>query len=108
MWNSMMHYPTLKAHLRACCAFWTKASRDPAVWQTTVAPYRRYQALFAGIIRQAVAEGSVAEVDADAASRVVLALALGLILQSMLDRDGADWEQVAQEGMQLILKGLSH
>jgi AcrR family transcriptional regulator len=87
--------------------FWTKASRDPVVWQSTIAPYRRYQALFAGIFRQGMAEGSIAEADPDAAARVVLALALGLILQSMLDREGAQWNQVAQEGMLLVMKGLT-
>lgn len=88
--------------------FWTQAARDPLVWQTTIAPYRHYQALFAGIIRQGITEGSIVEHDADTSSRVVLAMALGLILQSMLDRDGVSWDQVTQEGMQFLMKGLAN
>jgi AcrR family transcriptional regulator len=88
--------------------FWTQAARDPVVWQTTIAPYRHYQAMFAGIIRQGITEGSIVEHDADASSRVLLAMALGLILQSMFDRDGVSWDQVTQEGMQLFMKGLAN
>jgi hypothetical protein len=32
---------------------------------------------------------------------------LGLVLQSILDRDSAHWEQVAQQGMLLVMKGLA-
>jgi AcrR family transcriptional regulator len=96
-----------RGHLPMFLEFWTKAARDPDVWQTTIEPYRRYQTLFAGIIRQGIAEGSLADNDPDAVSRVVLALALGLVLQSILDRDSTHWEQVAQQGMLLMMKGLA-
>ena len=96
-----------KGQLPMFLEFWTQAARNPQVWQTTIEPYHHYQAMFAGIIRQGIAEGSFVEHDADASSRVVLAMALGMILQSMLDRDGVQWEQVIQEGMRLLMKGLA-
>ncbi len=96
-----------KGQLPMFLEFWTKSARDPVVWQTTIAPYRRYEMLFAGIIRQGIVEGSMVENDPDISARLVLALALGLILQSMLDRDGVQWDQVVQQGMLLLMKGLT-
>ncbi len=86
--------------------FWTKASRDPAVWQATIAPYRRYQALLANLVEQGIAEGSLRPVNPEAAAQLILSLAVGLLLQGLLDPQGADWGQVAQESLQMLLQGL--
>lgn len=86
--------------------FWTQAARDPQVWQTTIEPYHRYQAMFTSLIRQGIAEGSLVDHDADASSRVVLAMALGMILQSMLERDGVQWDLATLKGMQILMNGL--
>ena len=86
--------------------FWTQAAHDPAIWQATIDPYRRYQAFFASLVRAGVAEGSLRPVDPELAARVVLSLAIGLVLQGLLDSDGADWGQVAQEGVRLLIEGL--
>lgn len=86
--------------------FWLQASRDEAIWQTTVAPYRRYQEYFAALIQQGVQEGSFAPVDPQAAARGLVAMAVGFLLQGLLDPQGADWEQVVRQGMAIFLKGL--
>lgn len=86
--------------------FWTQASRDPIIWQATVAPYRRYQSLFADIIKNGIAEGSLAPVDPDLAARVLVAMGVGLILQGLLDPQGAAWDQVTQQGVKLFIDGL--
>lgn len=84
--------------------FWTQSSRDPQVWQAVIAPYRRYQEFFAGLIRQGIAEGAFRPLDGEAAARLVLSLALGVIFQGLLDPQGADWEAVLQQGMQVLFK----
>ncbi len=86
--------------------FWSQAARDPAVWAATISPYRRYHALFREWVEAGVAEGSLRQVDAGAAAHVLVALALGLLLQSLVDAEGADWGAVGQEGMRLLLDGL--
>jgi AcrR family transcriptional regulator len=86
--------------------FWSKASRDPLVWQATVEPYRRYRAYFAGLIRAGIQQGSLRAVDADEAAQVVVSTALGLILQGLLDPQGADWQQMPQVGIRMLLDGL--
>lgn len=87
--------------------FWSQASRDEEVWQATIAPYRWYQSFFAGLIEDGVAEGSLREVDPEIAARVVVSLAVGLVLQGMLEPKGADWGQVMEEGVKVLLRGLA-
>jgi AcrR family transcriptional regulator len=86
--------------------FLTKAGQSPVVWQATVAPFRKYLIFFAHMLEEGVAEGSLRPVDSDVATRVLLAFAIGLLVQGLLDPHGADWGQVAQEGMRMLLEGL--
>jgi AcrR family transcriptional regulator len=87
--------------------FWSQASRDPVVWQTTIAPYRRYQAYFSTLMQEGIAEGSIKAVDAEMASRVILSLAVGILLQGFLDPQGANWEDVAQLSMRYLMDGIA-
>lgn len=86
--------------------FWTMSARDPVVWQQTIEPYRRYRDFFSGIVAAGVAEGTFRKVDPRTAAGVIVALAVGLLVQGLLDPEGADWEQTSQEGMKLLLNGL--
>lgn len=87
--------------------FLNQAMRDDAVWQAAVEPYHRYVFVLAMIVRQGIDEGSLREVEPEAAARVITALVMGLLLEALLDPDGADWPAVAREGMQILLQGLS-
>ncbi|MFN2186149.1 MAG: TetR/AcrR family transcriptional regulator [Anaerolineae bacterium] len=86
--------------------FLTKAAHSPVVWQATVAPFRKYHAFFAGMIRDGMAEGSLRSVDPDLASNLLLSFAVGLLAMGLLDPYGADWGLVAQEGMGMLLNGI--
>ncbi len=87
--------------------FWDQASHDREVWQATVAPYRRYRDRFAEIVRAGVAEGSLRPVDADTAALTIVALAVGMVLQGVLDPEGANWGQVMRDGIQMLLNGMA-
>lgn len=87
--------------------FWTQASRDEKIWAATIAPYRHYRDHFATLIRDGIAEGSLKQVDPDSAAQVVLSLAVGLLLQGVLDPEGADWQKVGEQSMQMIMNGLA-
>ncbi|HEX9012494.1 MAG TPA: TetR/AcrR family transcriptional regulator [Anaerolineaceae bacterium] len=87
--------------------FWTQASHDPAVWQATIAPYRRYEGYFAQLIRRGIEDGSFQPVDPDLAARTLVSLAVGLFLQSILDPQGAAWDEVALGSIRLLMNGLS-
>ncbi len=100
-------FETAGGHLPMILEFWLQASRDPKVWKATIAPYRRYQEYMASLIRRGIAEGSFVRTDPDVAARLVLATAMGLLLQSLMDPKGARWDQVAHESMTALLKTLT-
>jgi AcrR family transcriptional regulator len=87
--------------------FWRESSHDPKVWEATIAPYRRYQQAIAALLRQGVAEGSLRPVDPERAARAIVGLAVGLILQGVIDPQGAAWAEVAQDALQWMMNGLS-
>ena len=87
--------------------FWLQASRDETVWKAIIAPYRHYQEYFSKLIHDGMAEGSIKPVDSQVAAQVIVSLAVGLVLQGVLDPHGADWEKAARESMQILMNGLA-
>ncbi len=86
--------------------FWLQASRDKTIWEASIAPYRRYHKYFTSLIKKGVEEGSFVEVDPELASRMIVATAMGLLLQSLLDPKGAKWEKVGRESTNLLVNSL--
>ncbi len=86
--------------------FALQASRDRKIWEASIAPYRRYHKYFTSLIKKGVEEGSFVEVDPEQASRMIVATAIGLLLQSLLDPKGANWERVAQESTNMLVNTL--
>ena len=87
--------------------FWLQASRDETVWKAIIAPYRHYQEHFSKLMQDGMAEGSIKPVDPQVAAQVIVSLAVGLVLQGVLDPHGADWEKTARESMQILMNGLA-
>jgi len=86
--------------------FWTQARKDPVVWERAVAPFQRYREAFAGLVRKGIAEGSFEPVDADTAAQALLSLAVGIILQGVLDPTAARWDRVTQDTIGLFVQGI--
>jgi AcrR family transcriptional regulator len=86
--------------------FWLHALRDPVIWQAARAPYNRYLAYFASMIREGVGQGSLQPVDEKLAARVLTSLALGLLMQSLFGAQDINWQQEARQSIQLFMDGL--
>ncbi len=86
--------------------FWVQSSRDPAVWEATIAPYHRFQALFAAILQTGIDQGHLRRTGSQTASRVLMALAIGVIVQGLFDPSAADWPSIGREGIQILADGL--
>ena len=86
--------------------FWLQASRDKKIWEASIAPYRRYHKYFTSLIKKGVDEGSFIEVDPELTSRMIVSTAMGLLLQSLLDPKGANWEKVARGSTNLLVNSL--
>jgi AcrR family transcriptional regulator len=94
-------------HLQMFLEFWIQASRDATIWEATIAPYHRYQTLFASLIEEGITEGSLEPVDTQLTAQVIVSFAVGLLLQGLLDPQGADWEKVAKQGIQYLMDGIT-
>ncbi len=79
--------------------FWSQARLDPEVWQKTVTPFRDYRAYFADLIARGVARGTLHPIDPEVGAQLLVSLAVGLVLQGLLDPDGADWGEVAEQAV---------
>ena len=86
--------------------FLTEARHSPVVGQVTVAPFRKYRAFFGRVVQEGIDEGSLRPVDPALASDLLVSFAVGLLMVGLLDPHGADWGQVAQKGMVMLLEGL--
>jgi AcrR family transcriptional regulator len=87
--------------------FWLQASRDENIWKAVIAPYHHYQQVFAQLVEDGIAEGSLKPADSQVAAQVIVSLAVGLVLQGVLEPHGADWEKTARESMQILMNGLA-
>jgi AcrR family transcriptional regulator len=87
--------------------FWLQASRDETVWKATIAPYHHYTEMFTGMIEEGIAEGSLKKMDPRATAQAIVSMAVGLLLQGVLDPKGADWPKVAKQSMQILVNGLA-
>ena len=83
-----------------------KAARDPQIWETTVQPYHQYRDAIGELVKAGTDEGSLKAVEPKTASIIVIAMAVGLLIQGFVDPVGADWDMVAQKGMGLLIDGL--
>ena len=87
--------------------FWQQARRDPEIWKEFIAPYRRYQDYFAGIVEKGIAEGSIKRIDSEAAGQTLVALALGIVIQGVVAPAGAAWDRVMRDAVHFLLTGIS-
>jgi AcrR family transcriptional regulator len=87
--------------------FLTRGLRDPVVMQSMSLPFQRYQDFFSEMFEEGISEGTVREMDSQAAARVIIALALGLLIQGVVDPEGADWDRIAGEAIDILFEGLA-
>ena len=97
-----------KGQLPMFMEFMVQASRDQTVWEAVIAPYRTYQHSFMVMIEKGKKEGTIAQhADADEVARALMSLAIGILLQGVVDPDAADWKKATIFGVDLILDGIT-
>jgi AcrR family transcriptional regulator len=97
---------TAEGRLPMFLEYWLQASRDEAIWQATIAPYRHYHDYFTNLVQRGIDEGSFRKVDARITAQTLVALAVGLLLEKLLNPRSDDWPQVPRQCMQLFLDSL--
>ncbi len=87
--------------------FWRQAKLEPEIWERAVQPYFSYLKFFETAIDKGKEEGTIdPEVSTSSGAHLLLAFAMGYLLQSAINPDSGDWQQLADDGMQIILDGL--
>ncbi len=82
---------------------WSQASRNEEIRQQTLATYAKYRQIFTGFIERGISEGSLTDIDPASGAQVLISLASGIFLQSLLDPAGGDWERIAEDSIHFIL-----
>lgn len=94
------------ANLNIILEFWLQAARDKAVWQASIDHYRRYTDYFSDLFRKGIDQGTLGPVDPDLTARTTVALAMGMLLQAILDPQGTDWPSEIRQSIGLVLEGI--
>ena len=83
--------------------FWVKAAQDPVVWESTIHHYHRYVTFFTRLYEQGIFDGSLHPDDSRLAAQGTVGLAIGILLQALLDPQGADWSLVMRRSVLQLL-----
>ena len=86
--------------------FLNRAARDPNVLQAMIEPFHRYHAFFVEMIEAGISQGTLRQIDPAVAARVIISMAVGLLIQGLLDPAGSDWEWTTEESIKIILRGM--
>jgi len=86
--------------------FWLQASRDETVHEAMIAPYRYFTDYFTSLIETGISEGSLKDVDPEIISQAILSIAIGTLLQGLLDPDRTNWSRVAEQSIRALLAGV--
>ncbi len=86
--------------------FWTKAIHDPDVWQTVPEQFSRYRRFISDLLCQGLEPSCLSEADTNKAARMVMALAVGMLVQGLVEPDETDWGAALQDGIGVMLRGL--
>ena len=94
----------------ACPCSWNSGCR-PAAMRPSGRPSSLRTAItrrhFAKLVEDGIGEGSLKPVDPQIAAQVIVSLAVGLLLQGVLDPHSADWDKTAEQSMQILMNGLA-
>ena len=87
--------------------FLVQANRDKVIWNAVIAPFQEYQERFSGLIDDGIKEGSIhPDTDAQTVARVLIAFAVGVILQGIVMPESSDWENVTKQGMKIMIENI--
>jgi AcrR family transcriptional regulator len=87
--------------------FWVHAARDDALWKSAIAPYSRYRDYFKKIITDMDPTAVIDPAKKETAALAVMSLAIGLLLQGVVDPHAADWGEVGRESIRMLLDGMT-
>jgi AcrR family transcriptional regulator len=98
---------TAEGRLPIFLEFWVHATRDPSLWKEAIAPYKKYRDFFVQMMGEGMGAGSISAMDKETAALAVMSMAIGLLLQGIVDPAGSDWAGVGRESIRVLTDGLT-
>jgi AcrR family transcriptional regulator len=87
--------------------FWLQAMRDREIAQRTIKPYFTFMTMFEKMFEKGIIEGSIdPKSDPHLSMRLMMAFALGLIMQSMIEPTRENWDEITKYSVEKVLTGL--
>jgi AcrR family transcriptional regulator len=87
--------------------FWAHSARDEALWKQTTAPFKKYQEYFSRMMADETAAEGGDPHGRQTAAYAVLALAIGMLFQGIVDTEERDWKRIGQDSMRLLTQGMT-
>jgi AcrR family transcriptional regulator len=87
--------------------FWNQALRDPDLYSALSQPFDDFLDFFSGLLQGGMERGVIKSTNAGMTARVITALGIGLLFQGLLSPDAADWNEVTEFGLGIVLEGLN-
>ncbi len=85
---------------------WVRASRDENLRKITIGSFYKYLEVFKNLIEGGMEKKIIRKLSPDTASRMIIAIAVGFVMQGMLDPHGTNWDKVAKESPMILLEGM--
>ncbi|NLI44578.1 MAG: TetR/AcrR family transcriptional regulator [Chloroflexi bacterium] len=105
--HSVELFRTIERHFSVMIEFWKEAIKDPIIWERSVRPQQELLSKLKSQVAVAQQTNAVRrDVDALAAAHLLLACALGYLLQAALNPEHPDWTALARNGFELVVNEL--
>jgi len=80
-----------------------KSISDPELNKIVLKSYNDFLTFFTVTIKKGIREGSIKKVNPDDAAKVLFSLAIGLLMQGLLNPENEDWVELSKKSIRLIL-----
>jgi AcrR family transcriptional regulator len=85
---------------------WIRSTREKGLNKKTIAYYRKYIGFFEKLVEKAKNDGIIKDVKSSSLSKMIISLVIGLLMQGLLDPKGSDWEEVTEDTIGVLFKGI--
>jgi len=85
---------------------WIKSIRDEKLRGKTIDSYHKYLQFFSKKIKESIKKNDIKNINPDVASRMIIALIVGMLMQRLLDPGIFDLRKVSKECLSMIFEGV--
>lgn len=85
---------------------WIKSIRDEKLKGKTIDSYNKYLQFFSKKIKESIKKNDIKNIKPDVASRMIIALIIGMLMQRLLDPENFNLKKVSKGCLSIIFKGV--